>query len=51
MTRYISINITAKKFYMQRYIAFRSLDIAGYVTIKTGYVHTYIENFNKYILL
>ena len=36
---------------MQRYIAFRSLDIAGYVTIKTGYVHTYIENFNKYILL
>ena len=39
----------AKKFYMPRYIAFWSLDITDYITIKTGYVHIYIEIFNEYI--
>ena len=45
VTRYITINITPKKFYMPRYIAFWSLDIISYVTIKTGYVHIYIKKF------
>ena len=34
---------------MPRYIAFWSLDITDYITIKTGYVHIYIEIFNEYI--
>ena len=41
--------MTAKKFYMPRYIAFWSLDITDYITIKTGYVHFHSENFNEYI--
>ena len=41
--RYITINMTAKKFYMPRYIDFWSLDMNGYIAIKIGYVHIYIE--------
>ena len=51
VTRYITINMTAKKFYMPRYKAFWSLDITDYMTIKTGNVHIYIEIFNEYIPL
>ena len=39
--------MTAKKFYMPRCMAFLSLDITGYITIKTGNVHIYIE-INEY---
>ena len=41
----MTINMTVKKFYMPRYIAFWSLDITGYITIKTGNFHIYIEIF------
>ena len=41
--------MTAKKFYMPRYIAFWSLDITDYITIKTDYVHIFIEFFYEYI--
>ena len=34
---------------MPRYIAFLSLDTTDYITIKTGYVHIYIEIFIEYI--
>ena len=34
---------------MPRYIAFWSLDITNYITIKTHYVHIYIEIFNEYM--
>ena len=40
--------MTAKKFYMPRFKAW-SLDITDYITIKTGYIHIYIEIFNEYI--
>ena len=41
--------MTAIKFCMPRYIAFWSLDITGYIIIKTGYVHIYINFFIEYI--
>ena len=43
ITRYITINMTAKKVQMPRYIAFWSLDITDYISIKTDYVHILIE--------
>ena len=40
--RYITINMTVKKFYIKVYRLW-SLDINGYIAIKIGYVHIYIE--------